>query len=287
MTSQAVQQETVIVRLKVDYGSALPGPGNTIKTISSTPTIMAPGDSKTFTFDYTEVAPNDGRRDTEVDVLVNGVSKGYDHQNDLWTVLPKAGVVTKQSVTYNSGQTQVQPGQVISAQISITNNGAAPVTPRFRVDIAGTGIFDTHLEGSWVTSPPATPGMALTITANSIPVPTDWTAGKQFHAFVILDGVNGDWDTSQLLTVSGGGGITITPGNLTGQGSIPVGGTTTLSVAMTSDGNASVSMRLDILDSNGNVYGTQTKTVNISAGRAPSPSRTFRQQAGRGPTMLN
>ena len=147
-------------------------------------------------------------------VMLDGVSGHWDEAPALFTVVKgggAAGAITKQSVVYNNNQSNINSGQPISVQITWKNTGTASVTPRFRVDIQGTGLFDTPLEGTWVDSPAGSAGGTVTVTASSVAIPTDWQNGKTLNAYVMLDGVSGHWDTSSILftvVAQGGGGVT-------------------------------------------------------------------------------
>lgn len=115
------------------------------------------------------------------------------------------GDVSKVSVVYNPPEIGtpeiVLKNQSIPVIITWKNNGGSAMQPRFRIDIEGTGFWDSPLEGSWTTSPSAQPGQTVEVWCYSIPVPADWQSGKTLHAYVMLQGVEGHWDTSFLMRV--------------------------------------------------------------------------------------
>jgi hypothetical protein len=186
-------------------------------------------------------------------VVLEG-KEGHWDEAAIVFVVTVVGTITKTSVVYNNGQTQVSTGAPVTAKITWVNNGTGPFQPRFRVDIEGTGLLDSPLEGQWVTSPSVAPGQSQVVNANSIPVPTDWPGGKQLHAYVVLEGVGGHWDTSPLLTVAGGGGGAAGAVSKTaivynnGSSSVSTGAPVTAKITWKNTGAASIQprFRLDI-----------------------------------------
>jgi len=237
-------------------------------------------------------------------VMLDGVSGHWDESTILFTVI-KGGVgsVTKQSVVYNNNQSSINSGQPISVQITWKNAGTASITPRFRVDIEGTGTFDSPLEGQWVTSPAGAPNQVVTVNASSIPIPTDWQNGKTLHAYVMLDGVSGHWDESTILftVVKGGGGAaTLTASHSNGVCSYSFSGfqpnaTVTLTVTQTggyltttanasgagsgsfNDTDAAGIYTLQAADSYGH---SATATFTISGGRGGAATLTVSYSGG-------
>lgn len=256
VTSNAPSAETVVVRLKVDHGSILSGPGSTITTFSSPATLMNPGDSKTFTFTYTEVAPNDGRRDTEVDVLVGGVSKGYDHQNDLWTVQTQPGGFTVGQPT--ASPTIVNPGQIVTITCPVTSHSSAAQAATISIQIYEAGFL--WLAGHLIETKIVQANIAANGTHNAVVQHTATSGGSQnsqgqaWRAVGVVVSVGGaDVASAQKdnifgVQVSGSIAFTIGQPQVSPSDHVTLGTALTITIPITSKSaqNQSVNVKVNI-----------------------------------------
>ncbi len=201
--SKATTPITVTGKVSIYQGAFWSTPGDLVQELTVPQFTIAPNetvDIKVETTADSEITS----KDIQLFLLQDSIEIDSQRFQDAYSVekIKISDVVTKQSVVYNGNQININSGQPISVQITWKNIGTTSLTPRFRVDIQGTGAFDSPLEGQWVTSPAVDAGQVVTVNASSIPIPTDWQDGKTLHCYVMLEGVSGHWDTSSLLTVS-------------------------------------------------------------------------------------
>lgn len=205
VTNSGTQSITPRFRVDIQGTSALDTPLEGDWVVAPT---MEAGQTVSFTAESIAI-PTDWQngKTLHVYLMLEGLTGHWDEAPVLLTVAKGVGTVSKESVVYNDNETGINSGEVMNVQISWKNIGVISMTPRFRLDIQGTGTFDTPMEGTWVTSPAAAPGQTIVFNAHSIPIPTDWQNGKTLHAFVVLEGYTGHWDDAPALFSVLKGGI--------------------------------------------------------------------------------
>lgn len=116
--------------------------------------------------------------------------------------------VESQSVVYNGGSNDVAAGQKVSAEITVINTGKIAGAIKFRCDLLKTGIASPK-EGNWKTFDLKVSPDPQIFTVSSIVIPSDWGNGQTLTARVLLNGIDGNWDISGLLTVGALGNANI------------------------------------------------------------------------------
>jgi len=108
------------------------------------------------------------------------------------------GVVEKVSVIYQNSTVSI--GQSVKVSITWKNIGQTAIFPQFRVDIEDTALVASPKEGKWKQSPIVQPGQISTIVVSSVQI-TDWPNGTEFNTYVLLNEVEGHWDTNTNITM--------------------------------------------------------------------------------------
>jgi archaellum component FlaG (FlaF/FlaG flagellin family) len=146
VTSNASSAESVVIKCNVTEGRLAGSPGPTIKTYTSPATTMQPGETRTFTFNHTEIAP-EGMRDLEMTALVGSELKGYHHFDGAYAVEHKVTdfVIMGPVATPD----HVIPGQQVQISSDVENNGniTNDVTVKFNIYDEGT-VFGLPI-ASW------------------------------------------------------------------------------------------------------------------------------------------
>ena len=95
------------------------------------------------------------------------------------------------------------------AQINVTliNNSTETQNPILRMDMGGTGILESPIEGAPQAVGDILPGETITTTI-SYTLPPDWGPGKKLNAQLILVGISGTvWNASAAFVVQSDTGV--------------------------------------------------------------------------------
>ncbi|MFA5378439.1 MAG: hypothetical protein WC455_21980 [Dehalococcoidia bacterium] len=102
----------------------------------------------------------------------------------------------------------VPRGGVAQIDVTITNKSTDTQNPILRMDMWGTGIFETPVEGAPQAAGNILPGETIIITIGYT-LPLTWGAGKKLNAQLLLYGVSGPvWSVSAAFAIQGDSGDT-------------------------------------------------------------------------------
>lgn len=127
-----------------------------------------------------------------------------------WSLLHKETAASDSvkitSISFNEERTLVKALDVITADVTWTNEGNAEITPAFQVVLKKTTEpWDTIIGEEVVVESPSVPvGKQDSISVSSRGVPDDWVPGTIFYAYFRVEKENGSWKslkTSQAFTV--------------------------------------------------------------------------------------
>lgn len=102
----------------------------------------------------------------------------------------------------------VPRGGVAQIDVTITNKSTEVQNPILRMDMWGTGIFETPIEGAPQATGDIFPNETITVTI-SYTLPLTWGAGKKLNAQLILYGVSGPvWNVAAGFAIQSDSGDT-------------------------------------------------------------------------------
>jgi hypothetical protein len=102
----------------------------------------------------------------------------------------------------------VPRGGLAQIDVTITNKSTETQNPVLRMDMWGTGIFESPIEGAPQAAGDILPEETVTVTI-SYTLPLDWGAGKNLNAQLLLYGISGPvWSVSAAFVIQSDSGDT-------------------------------------------------------------------------------
>ncbi|MDD5547094.1 MAG: hypothetical protein PHO67_08090 [Candidatus Omnitrophica bacterium] len=142
-------------------------------------------------------------------LVVGGVVAGAIIGGVVWFVM-RGGVedLTYFDISVEIVDPVLPRGGVAEVEVTITNKSESVQSPILRLDMWGTGIFESPIEGAPQSVGALQPGETANVII-SYTLPGDWGPGKQLNAQLILLGVSGPvWTASAAFAIQSDTGDT-------------------------------------------------------------------------------
>lgn len=143
-------------------------------------------------------------------LVVGGLAAGVVVAGMVWyaTRGAKVEVLRDYDVSVEIVNPIVPRGGLAQIDVTITNKSSETQNPILRMDMWGTGIFESPIEGAPQSVGDMDPGETVTVTV-SYTLPGTWGPGKQLNAQLILYGVSGPvWTVSAAFAIQSDNGDT-------------------------------------------------------------------------------
>lgn len=142
-------------------------------------------------------------------LAIGGVIAGVTIGGLVWFFTrDKVEVLRDYEISVEIVDPVVPRGGLAQIDVTITNRSTETQNPVLRMDMWGTGIFESPIEGAPQAAGDILPGETVTITI-SYTLPLDWGAGKNLNAQLLLYGVSGTvWSVSAAFAIQGDSGDT-------------------------------------------------------------------------------